>query len=725
MTFLNPGILLGLFAISIPILIHLLNLRKIRKVEFSTLMFLKEIQKSKMRRIKLKQLLLLLLRVLAIIFLVLSFSNPVYEGLAGNEDKGNTTVLIIIDDSFSMTARDDKGLYLTQAKDAVKKILESHKESDNVYIVSASEIGLKNMSESKTIYDNISELRDSLEKLKPAYKPADITQIMNYTSGIFGKSKDRNKELYVISDFQKNNFDNERTDFFKDLADYPVNVFLVKTGNRNVSNLSLDSFSIETKIIEKDKETKVKIYVNNHSQFNVKNIPVNLFIDNELKNEKAVDIGSFEKTEIEFSFKPGKSGYLSGKIELVQKDFGEDEFIQDNNYYFTIYIPEKFNIGILENSSSDYKFIELAVRSASQILSDSIKKESGLFAINSFSSVDKDIFSNEIIFISGKNSFTENEATIIKEYISGGGGVFMFPGIAADLNNYNNVLLSGMNSVKFGSINSDENINRALKLEKINFNSPLLDGVFSNKDLSETSDRFNIESPSVRSFYELISNESSNTIITFSNERPFLIESKLSAGKIIISSLPLSAEFSDLASKSIFLPLILRSIYYLSNNFSIQNEYTVGRSNLLTLNKKVNITGLILPDKDSVDLNINSDNELPGNLKVNSNYFYLPYINETKKAGFYELADSSGSKYLFALNADSKESNPDSYKEDEILKYFKGPGIKTVRFIDDNDNITSEIRTADTGLSLWKYFLIGAVLLILGEMLYSKRIEKS
>jgi len=76
MVFLNPAVLLGLIAAVIPILIHLFNLRKLKKVEFSTLLFLKELQKSKIRKIKIKQWLLLALRVLIIVFLVAAFARP-------------------------------------------------------------------------------------------------------------------------------------------------------------------------------------------------------------------------------------------------------------------------------------------------------------------------------------------------------------------------------------------------------------------------------------------------------------------------------------------------------------------------------------------------------------------------------------------------------------------------------------------------------------------------
>ena len=113
MVFLNPSVLFGLIAASIPILIHLLNLRKLKKIEFSSLDFLKELQKSKIKKVKIKQWILLLLRTLIIVFLVLSFSRPSVKtnlfGASGSTAK--TTAVILLDNSFSMGVVTDKGSY--------------------------------------------------------------------------------------------------------------------------------------------------------------------------------------------------------------------------------------------------------------------------------------------------------------------------------------------------------------------------------------------------------------------------------------------------------------------------------------------------------------------------------------------------------------------------------------------------------------------------------------
>ncbi|MEK9138612.1 MAG: BatA domain-containing protein, partial [Bacteroidota bacterium] len=107
MTFLNPFLLVGLAAAAIPIIIHLLNLRKLKTVEFSSLRFLKELQKTKMRRVKIRQILLLILRTLLIIIVVLAFARPALRGSVGTIGAhARSTIVILLDDSPSMSVRD-------------------------------------------------------------------------------------------------------------------------------------------------------------------------------------------------------------------------------------------------------------------------------------------------------------------------------------------------------------------------------------------------------------------------------------------------------------------------------------------------------------------------------------------------------------------------------------------------------------------------------------------
>ncbi|MBK8551442.1 MAG: hypothetical protein IPL53_10440 [Ignavibacteria bacterium] len=400
----------------------------------------------------------------------------------------------------------------------------------------------------------------------------------------------------------------------------------------------------------------------------------------------------------------------------MQSEFQEDEILQDNKYYFSLYIPDKFNIGLIENNPKDFYFIDLALQTASNILSDSIQRKSELFNIRSENSVNENIFANDVVFISNKNSFTDNEANILKDYVSNGGGVFIFPGSSVDINNYNNTVFNKLNTVRIGSLNTDKETNQSLKFDKVDFDNPVLSEIFTNQ-LNSPSDKFSIESPKVSSFFELLPNENTNSIITFINNKPFLLESKFAKGRIIISSVSASDDMSDLPFKSIFVPLIIRSIYYLSNNFEYQREYVTGRSNLIAVRDIKNVSEIILPDGSSVkkEAVLNPAGE---------DYLFLPYEENTSDIGIYAIKDSLGTDFSFAMNKNSIESKPLVSGEEEVIDFFKKNGIENVRFIEANESIADEVRESKTGFSLWKYFLIAAILFVLAEMLLSKRIEE-
>jgi hypothetical protein len=126
MTFLNPVVLLGLAAAAIPLILHLLNLRKLRTIEFSSLRFLKELQQTKIRRLKLRQIILLIIRTLIIVFIVLTFARPTLHGtFFGSGSQAHSTMVIILDNTFSMSAADNHGERFKQAKDAAMRHISS------------------------------------------------------------------------------------------------------------------------------------------------------------------------------------------------------------------------------------------------------------------------------------------------------------------------------------------------------------------------------------------------------------------------------------------------------------------------------------------------------------------------------------------------------------------------------------------------------------------------
>jgi len=713
MNFLNPAALIALFAVSIPILIHLLNLRKLKKIDFSTLMFLKEIQKSKMRRIKLKQLLLLALRIGIITLLVLTFAKPVYEGYSFNNDAGGkSTVLIFIDDSFSMDASDVPGQYFSQAKNSVKEILNNYKESDEIILIPSSFTGYKN---SIGINGGKKEITDSLEQLKLSNKPFYFNDALIKAGQILDNSINPNKDVFVISDFQRINggvsASEIKTENYED-----VNFILINTGERTSVNLSLDSFKVNTKIPAKFGNIRVSVNLSNHSPDPVSGISLKLFLNDKLTEETSADVSANSSNRKEFSFTAEKAGDLHGFIELSGNSLQNDEFDQDNRIYFDVFIPEKINVGMIGNSN-EFRFINTVLNSAQDLSGDNAENnDNKLFEINISDRLDESIFSNDVLLISSGNNYSDRESELLSEFLTAGKGIFIFPNEYTDIQNFNSEISSKLYIPQIGSFNTDENANKNLKFGKIDFENPIMSEIFRNNQLNITSDSF-LDSPGIKKFYELLLNDKSIPVIMLSDGKPFITETELPKGKMLLSAVSGETGFSDFPLNNIFPPLIIRSIFFLNSDFGFSNENYIGASNIIPVKGLNNIFSITTPENNTIELNT----ELSGS----SNDFYiLPYTETAKDKGLYLLKDSSGNQFGVSLNIDSRESDPGRMDDEEIVKYFNNAGIADAEIISNTNEISDLINNKRTGTSLWKFFLIAALILLAAEIFYSKKLEE-
>ena len=131
MSFLSPLFLFALLAIGIPLIIHLLNLKRPQKVAFSSLFFFKELQKTTIRKIKIKRYLLLLVRLLAITCLALVLARPYLPpGLVDGDSNSAALHVVLLDNSISMERIGEKGPLLEQAKSIITELEASSKDID-------------------------------------------------------------------------------------------------------------------------------------------------------------------------------------------------------------------------------------------------------------------------------------------------------------------------------------------------------------------------------------------------------------------------------------------------------------------------------------------------------------------------------------------------------------------------------------------------------------------
>ncbi len=211
MTFLTPSVLWGLFAAFIPVLIHLFSLRNTREVEFSTLRFIKELEHETIRKLKLRQWLLVLLRVLIIICLVMMFARPVQRGFAPGWMAGEleSRVVIFVDNSASMSADTPAGQRLELGRKMVPDIISIFENQTNLNIYQTNPVQLIFTGK----MDDPNEIKKAVAGITQTQSR---DQLWNTVDSVLTniESNEPNRECFIISDFQ----------------DIPGTVFMAKGG---------------------------------------------------------------------------------------------------------------------------------------------------------------------------------------------------------------------------------------------------------------------------------------------------------------------------------------------------------------------------------------------------------------------------------------------------------------------------------------------------------------
>ncbi len=709
MTFLNPLLLWGLAAVSIPILIHIFNLKRTKKIEFSTLMFLKEIQQSKYKKIKLKQLLILLSRIAFIIFLVMMFAKPFETGFLGAPAfKSKSSVLIVLDDSFSMQTRDNNGNDLENGKKKINMLLEALGPNNEIFFSTVSAI---NKTSASIPYKDVNSIKDTLELIKTSAVTRDLNEVMYYSEEILSSASNTLKEVYLVTDGQTSFLNNDAAihPVFKDKDN--LNFSVILTGTRNANNISIDTINTVSKIFEKNRPVKIKAVLNNHNNFNSVNKSVILTLGN-YKEEKVLDIPANSSAEADFIVKPEQAGYLQGSIELVQSDISDDEISADNRQYFTFYVPEKVNVLIASPSPYDAEYVRLVLNTSKEISPGA--DASTFFMIKEINSTDisgENLNLYNSVIIINKQRFLPTEAANVKSYIESGGGVLLYPGSLSEIDNYNNELMKLMDLPYItGRFTQTE----ALKFDKVDLDHAVFEGIFrSDHDKKNIS----IESPSVLNGITPGGGRNAQSIVTLTNGVNFMEEYSMGKGKLLMFASPPDMSSSDFPSKNLFSPVTIRSVMYSANINGIKPAVT-GRDYFIDLNE----TDLVY---DSINVVSASKDINSGRFLLNENSAMVNIGATLLNTGNFSIMNAGKNIMSFPVNFGRSESVSGRMEMSDISSLLNdGYGLK-VNVIAPQDMLVASILDTRNGRDLWMYFLLIAVIFLIIEYLLSRSIMKS
>lgn len=732
MTFLNPLALIGLAAATIPIIIHLLNLRKLRTVEFSSLRFLKELQKTKMRRVKIQQVLLLIIRTLLVVALVLAFSRPTVKGSfagipLGEKARAKSTIVLLLDDSPSMSARNERGVLFAQAKDAAARILDFAAEGDEVHVIRISDVRNHDIPAGERALSpqapSLQAIKSALPKMSVSQETVPFRDTFGLAAKVLAESKNFNQEVYLLTDGQATQFTSQGPpDDTTDLFDERVRIFLLRVGLQQTSNSAVVSADVKSQIITQNKPVTIQALVRNFSHNPLQNTLLNVYLSSSRVQQHSLGIPAQGSASVVLSVLPTRRGIQEGHVQL------EDDLLEiDNTRYFVFTVPENITVLMVGDTPQDTQLPALALTPGNDT------SFAGLYTVRQIPASDlssTDINKYDVLMLCGVQGFSATEADRIAQYVKAGNGLLIFPGKATNVAAYNQTLFSrlGLPSMQGAAEGSPGNEQTSfLSFGTIDFAHPLFAGLFEQRVPGKQRAPL-VESPHVYKAVTPNPGQHGHAIITLGNGAPFLTEYPVSSGRVLLFSVEAGLSWSDFPVKGLFAPLLHRAALYLGARSESQQTFTVG--DVLKLHARMRSSA----DRGSYSLRVPTgiDERITPRFVSTAGIalFETPHATE---AGIYELRRATQESaagqpnkgelvQAVAVNVDPAESDLRPVTEDELSAFWSRVGVSPVQTtsLESADKIDATILEARFGVELWKYCVGLALTLAFLEMVIGR-----
>jgi len=672
MAILYPWVLWFSTLISIPILIHLFYFRRYKTVLFSNTALLDNVIKKSRSQQRLRNLIILLLRILFILSLVFAFSQPFIVDKKKLDNTVNKIIGIYIDNTFSMTREGEHTSLLDQAK------------SNAISFIQSMPIHTRYLLYYHGMNESVSKLLSSEEVQKKinAIKTSSDLHTWSYVFDTFKKAQDalhiENKiELAFFTDGQKYAVDYAQ---WQNMKEQKVYLFY-QQGEIN-SNLCIDSIWIGQPNHVLGNIEQINAKITNYSSNDLNNIPVRLLLNDTLKALATINLKSQQSQEVMFKFTNKTHGWTIGKIEIA--DF---PITFDNHFYFTYPVFSNIKVAIIGGDNIDnFKafFNSDSSFQASYFSSDNIPYS----RLSSF----------EVIILNQIKNISSGLWTSLKNYASNGGTVIVIPSDTWKKENINSFL----GDIGFNIQGVDSH---RLSMQINAFEQDFYEGLFSKKDQQA-------KMPWARNILNVksIMNTKNDILLQFENGQIALSRVFIDKGKWYLFSFSFDKKNTDFIIHPLFVAIMHRIIQLAIPQTNLY--YTLNSDTYIKLNIDTNVSeqGVSIKKNNSQQMFIPMQQQL-------FNELIIQIKDQDLEDGIYELNNENVVLDYIALNYNRHESDMEFYNSNELIKLLKDRNIETILLKTvESEEIKSTIQYMNNGISLWKWLIGFALIFLFIEM---------
>ena len=705
MSFIYPIYLTALAALAVPLIIHLINLRRPKSVPFSTLSFFEEIQQSTIRRIRIKEYLLLALRILALAMLALSLARPFLpntQSAAAGSDKPQT-IALLIDNSPSMQQIDEQGPYLKQGKEVARKIIEESRSDDRFVI---------QQTNGESLQDRVvgrSRALELVEAIESQNKGNYTGERLRHLREQLGNKIGRSNIVHWISDAQETQIKslsnvNSAEKGGQQSIEVPLN--FIKVGSTGGRNIAISDVTTMNQILSAGKPVSFEVEVTNYSTSAVANQYLSLQLNGEMSGQYQLELEPGQSKQYVFEVIPEKSGDIRGKFLLEG-----DDMPFDNTRYFVLHIPESREVLLVqpedENEGGEFSsYLTTALNAARQTSA----------GINLTTTNPADMPLNQLggfdaVIFDGVAEIPEYSHDELQNWIQNGHGMLFLPSEKGNIENYNR-FLTLLNASQFsGVLGEYASFNSITRLSDLDSGHPVLEDLF---EADESDQPIRVSKPDIYYYYNyrMPAKSGGYAILETETGNPLLAEQSFGDGRVIVSTIGADPGWSNFPVKALFAPLYYRvALYTASTEKGGIVEHTLGEPLVYEGNFS----------DESIVIN-SGEVQVKPDVEVVTEGVEIKYAGYEWTPGVVEVTDGSHSRQI-ALNQDIMESDFTALSKVEVEKYLdKYLNVNTVVFTNSHsrDQWSQRLTGAAMGKELWNWFMWLGLLLLILETVISK-----
>ena len=670
MKFAHPEFLYALFALAIPVLIHLFNFRRFKTVYFTNVRFLRELQEQTKRQSQLKHYLVLLSRLFTVAFLVFAFAGP-YRADEAQSSGTQSFVSLYIDNSFSMDGQSSEGRLLDVAKQRAVEVVESYGSTDRFQILTNDFEGRHQrwITQEAAVNElEQIELSPQVRPLEQVYRrQADMRSEMD-RDGVF--------EPIWFSDFQRNG--NEFSAWQPD-SSFPVR--WVRFEPEIEQNLYIDSVSFDRPLRQPDQNEVLRVWVRFAGAEARTDIPLRLLLNGQQKALSTFSVEPGERKEVVLSYLNGGPGFYRGEVQL------EDYPITfDDRFFFQYEVREQ--VSVLELHEDVYSASPLTLLfQRSEFRYDRVSVQAVDYAR---------LGRYDLVVLNNPKNLSTGLAGELNRFMEAGGTVALFAGPNS----------SGLELL--GDLGLGAALKDSVKLNKIEYRHPLFADVFEAQPER-------MDFPQVFEYRPAVIAPQAQILMEMENGLPYLYRLPKENGQLFVFVTDLQNASGNFPRHALF-PPTLYNLAYLSVPEPAP-YYSLGREELVELK---GVADASESGDDPFRLEGEALSAIPAQ-RIQRGTLLLETAESVEDAGWYQLNRQVSTYAFLAFNYDRRESDPAVWTSEELENAtLDWPENARQQYVGERSQLAGMLQKDSLGRSFWKLCILLTLLFVLIEVLLLK-----